>query len=59
MASQQAHYNPQSNTVNFIAASVWYLSVCPHSAKKWLLTGLVARCNRNEESQVLEVPGFR
>ena len=25
----------------------------------WLLTGFVARCNRNEESQVLAVPGFR
>ncbi len=59
MVSQRIHYNPQSHTANFIAVSMCYISVCLHSAKKRLLTGLVARCNKNEKSQVLEVPDFR
>lgn len=58
MASQQTHQNPQSHTALFHHHGGASLAVQSRHAI-WLLTGLAARCDRNEESQVLAVPGFR
>jgi hypothetical protein len=61
MASQQAHHNLQLHSANSWPQQQWVVSLAVQIRQKtrWLLTGLLARCNRNEESQVLEVPGFR
>ena len=57
MASQQTHQNPQLHTVLFHHCDASLAVQSRHAI--WLLTGLAARSDRNEESQVLAVPGFR
>lgn len=57
MASQQTHQNPQLHTALLRHCDVSLAVQSRHAI--WLLTGLAARCDRNEESQVLAVPGFR
>ena len=57
MASQQTHQNPQLHTALFHHCDASLAVQSRHAI--WLLTGLAARCDRNEESQVLAVPGFR
>lgn len=60
MASQQAHHNSQLHTAISWTQPQCVVSLAVQARQtKWLLTGFVARCNRNEESQVLAVPGFR
>jgi hypothetical protein len=58
MASQQTHQNPQLHTVLFHHCDASLAVQSRHAI--WLLTGLAGPvCDRNEESQVLAVPGFR
>lgn len=59
MASQQAPHNPQLHSTTSGAQQCTISSAVQVRQTSWLLTGFVARCNRNEESQVLAVPGFR